>query len=78
MFLESLVNGEQEEKKSRIGFVVSQRFTFKIRRFRITVGQTEARERITSKEELTPSGLSRFQLFTRTDQTTVQGFQGLF
>ena len=64
-------------KKFRIGFVVCQQFTFKIRRFRFTAAQTDARERMTSKEELTPSGLSRFQLFTRIEQTTVLAFQGL-
>ena len=77
IFLESLVNGEQDEKSFRIGFVVCQQFTFKIKRFRFTAAQTEARERMTSKEELTPNGLSRFQFFARTEQTTVQAFQGL-
>ena len=67
----------REKKIFRIGFVVCQQFTFKIRRFRFTTAQTEARERMTSKEELTPSDLSRFQLFTRTEHTTVQAFQGL-
>ena len=62
IFPESLINGEQNEKNFRIGFVVCQQFTFKIGRFRFTTAQTEARERITSKEELTPSDLSRFQL----------------
>ena len=77
IFLESLINDEQDKKNFRIGFVVCQQFTFKIRRFRFTAAQTEARERMTSKEKLTPSGLSRFQLFTRPEQTTVQAFQGL-
>ena len=60
-FLESLINGEQDEKKFRIVFVVCQQFTFKIRLFWFTAVQTEARERMMSKEELTPSGLSRFR-----------------
>ena len=71
-----LINGEQDEKNFRIGFVVCQQFTFKIRRFRFTAAQTEARDRMASKEELTPSGLSRFQLFAITEQTKVQAFQG--
>ena len=51
IFLESLVNGEQDENNFRIGFVVCQQFTFKIGRFRFTAAQTEVRERMTSKEE---------------------------
>ena len=43
----------------------------------VPAAQTEARERMTSKEEPIPSGLSRFQLSTRTEQTTVQAFQEL-
>ena len=77
IFPESLISGEQDEKNFRTGFVVCQQFTFKIRYFLFTAGQTEARERMTSKEELTPSGSSRFQLFTRTEQTTLQAFLGL-
>ena len=59
----------RRKKIVRIEFVVCQQFTFKVRRFRFTAAQTEARERImvmTSKKELMPSGLSRFQLFTIT------------
>ena len=67
----------RRKKNFRIGFVVCQQFTFKIRPLRFTAAYTEAQERLMSKEELTPSGLSRFQLFTRTEQTTVQAFQGL-
>ena len=78
IFLECLINGEQDEKEIfRMGFVVLLQFTFKIGHFWFTAAQTEARERMTSKEELMPSGLSRFQLFTRTEQTMVQAFQGL-
>ena len=33
-------------KNFRIGFVVCKQFSFKIRRFRFTAAQTEARERI--------------------------------
>ena len=69
--MESLIYGKQGKKEIfKIGFVVCQQFTFKIRRFRFTTAQIEAREWIigmTSMEELVPTGISRFQLFTRTE-----------
>ena len=43
----------KRRKNFRIEFVVCQQFTFKIRRFRFTAAQTEAWERMMSKEELT-------------------------
>ena len=41
----------RQKKIFRIGYVVCQQFTFKIRCFWFTAAQTEARERMTSKEE---------------------------
>ena len=62
------------KKDFRTRFVVCQQFTFKIRRFRFTAAQTEAREPMTSKEE--HAKWPKFFTVVRTKQPTaiIQSF----